>query len=63
MVLSPIYDDAQTKADEHAAQLIQVLRRERAGQASIADARAEVDELKGELGHMREAFGRSVGFA
>lgn len=50
--------DAQTKADENAAKLAQVLRRERAGQGNIADAQAEVEELKGELGHMREAFGR-----
>lgn len=50
--------DAQTKADENAAELAQVLRRERVGQGSIADAQAEVEELKGELGHMREAFGR-----
>lgn len=49
---------AQGKADEQAAELAQVLRRERAGQSSIADAQAEVEELKAELGHMREAFGR-----
>lgn len=48
----------QTTSDENAAELAQVLRRERAGQGSIADAQAEVEELKGELGHMREAFGR-----
>lgn len=49
---------AQTKADQNASELAQVLRRERAGQGSIADAQAEVEELKGELGHMREAFAR-----
>ncbi len=27
-------------------------------QASVADAQAEVEDLKGELGHMREAFAR-----
>lgn len=48
----------QTKADQNASELAQVLRRERAGQGSIADAQAEVEELKGELGHMREAFAR-----
>eukprot|EP00752_Nemacystus_decipiens_P015660 g13975.t1 len=46
------------KADEHAAELAQVLRRESAGKSSIADSQAEVEELKGELGLMREAFGR-----
>lgn len=29
-------------------------------QGGIADAQAEAEELKGELGHMREAFGRLV---
>lgn len=50
----------QTKADQNASELAHVLRRERAGQGSIADAQAEVEELKGELGHMREAFARLV---
>lgn len=49
----------QTKADQCAAELAQVLRRERAGQGRIADAQAEVHELRGEMEHMREAFARS----
>lgn len=36
------------------------MRRERAGQSNIADAHTEVEELKEELGHMREAFARLV---
>lgn len=51
---------AQTKADRSAAELAQVLRRERAGQARIADAQSEVEELRGEMDSMKEAFARSA---
>lgn len=37
------------------------MRRERAGQGRITDAQAEVNELRGEMEHMREAFARSGG--
>lgn len=46
------------KADQAAAELAQVLRRERSGQAQIADAQVEVEDLKSELESMKDAFGR-----
>lgn len=46
----------QTKADRSAAELAQALRRERAAQGNTANAQAEVEELKEELGRMMEAF-------
>ena len=52
----------QKKADHHAAELAQVLRRERAGQGCIADAKAEVEALKEELEKTRDTFARSVPF-
>lgn len=51
---------AQTKADQAAAELSQVLRKERAGQARIADAQSEAEELRGEMDSMKETFSRSA---
>lgn len=48
----------QAKADRNATELALVLRRERAGQSSIADVQVEVDDLKAELGEMRDAFAK-----
>ncbi|CAB1118176.1 unnamed protein product [Ectocarpus sp. CCAP 1310/34] len=48
------------KADRNATELAQVLRRERAGQSSIADAQVEVGDLKAELAEMRDAFAKGV---
>lgn len=48
----------QRKADQNEAELAQVMRRERSGQGVVADARAEVDELKEELSRMQKAFVR-----
>ncbi|CBN78583.1 hypothetical protein Esi_0132_0047 [Ectocarpus siliculosus] len=49
------------KADRNATELAQVLRRERAGQSSIADAQVEVGDLKAELAEMRDAFAKHRG--
>ncbi|CAM9520228.1 unnamed protein product [Ectocarpus fasciculatus] len=46
------------KADRNATELALVLRRERAGQSSIADAQVEVEDLKAELSEMRDAFAK-----
>ncbi|CAM9362008.1 unnamed protein product, partial [Hapterophycus canaliculatus] len=46
------------KADQNQAELAQAMRRERAGQEVVAEAKAEVEELKGELGRMQETFAR-----
>lgn len=50
--------DMQAKADRNATELALVLRRERAGQSSIADAQVEVEDLKAELSEMRDAFAK-----
>ncbi|CAM9753594.1 unnamed protein product, partial [Ectocarpus sp. 12 AP-2014] len=49
------------KADRNATELAQVLRRERAGQSSFADAQVEVGDLKAELAEMRDAFAKHRG--
>lgn len=49
---------SQRKADQNEAELAQAMRRERSGQGAIADAQAEVEDLKGELSRMQEVFAR-----